>query len=282
MSSVTKGKNKGNDESASTEGKQVPQTPTALAVVAPSIMDLTAGSLSSVSDEITQAFGTAVVGQERNEAPGITIVRIDHKNERFLVSGEPQETVRGYVVHWFQARAWWKQGYKSSENNPPDCSSPDMITPKPGDNRQAKTCFDCPMSQFGSGRDGSGQACKVTTFLFLLNPEFGNPPVAALLAPPSSIRNVVGTARNPGYLGRAKQVKNAKTGKPAGFYELVYTEFSLERGGDLHCVITPEPLVVAPSVDEARAIAAVRGQLLKQMNDLREKVGDFTDVTEGA
>ncbi len=270
-------KSKKGDKPMSNETQQESKQPGTSLVVAPTIRGLETGTLATVTDEVSAAFGAEVANQQRNEAPGVTICRIDHKNGVFLINGEPQETVRGYVVHWFQARAWWEKGYKSGENNPPDCSSMDMLKPVAGEKVQAASCVECPLSQFGSGRDGNGQACKVTTFLFLLNPEFGNPPIAALLAPPSSIRNIIGSSRSPGYLGRAKHVKNPKTGKPAQFYELVYTEFSLERGGDLHCVLVPEPLTVAPTVDEARAIAAVRGKMLRGMEELRGRVGQLGD-----
>ena len=246
------------------------------AVIAPSIVDVIAGGHSAAQDEVSAAFGVAVADQQRNEAPGMTLIKLDHKTGKFLINGEPVDSVRGYPIHWFQARAYWSKAFKAGDSSPPDCMSPDGVKPV-GDDVQCDSCFNCPMAQFGSARDDKGQACRVTTFMFLLNPEFGAQPIAALLAPPSSIKSIVGTPRNPGYLARAKQFKNAKTGKPAGFYELVFTEFTLERGGDVHCVIKPEPMMVAPSVEEARAIAAVRGQALQAMELLRGRVGEFSD-----
>lgn len=238
----------------------------------PSIVQLAHGTLAAAGDEISNAFGGAIANQQRAEAPGITFIKLDHKTGRFLVNGEPCETVEGYPIHWFQARAYWGKGYKAGEHSPPDCASMDMLKPDQGVSMQAEACYECPMAAWGSGRDGSGQACKVSTFLFLLNPEFGAPPVAALIAPPSSIRSIVGTGRNPGYLKRAQQVKHQKTGRAAQYHEIVWSRFSLERAGDLHCIIQPEPVMVAETADEARAIAAVRGKLLTEMEALRGRI----------
>jgi hypothetical protein len=269
-------KKEGTQMTTQNEGKEAkPGTAIALPAIAP----MAKGSLTVASmDETSAAFGEAIQGQERQEPPGITLIRIDHKMEMFTINGEPTDAIEGYPINYMQARAWWKKGYKAGEHSPPDCASADMLKPLANmENVQADSCMICKLSAWGSAPDGSGQACKVTTFLFILNPDFGPPGLAALLAPPSSIRNIIGTPRSPGYLQRAKQFKNQTTGRPANYYELVWTRFTVARASDNHCVIEAVPVAVAPGIDEARAIAAVRGQFLVQMQDLRGRIDEIAE-----
>ena len=238
----------------------------------PSIAQMGQLANSDSDNEIASAFAEGIAGQERHEPPGIPIIRIDHKTARFLLNGEPVESVAGFPVQWFQSRAYWEGKFKPGEHAPPTCSSPDGVTPLPGEGRQADNCYSCRWAQWDSAPLGGGQACKVQTFLFLLNPEFGETPIGCLIAPPSSIRAIVGTGRQPGYLQRAKQFRDPASGKQAKYHELVWTRFALERAGDTHCILVPTPVSVAKDADEARAIAGVRGAMLRQMEELRGSV----------
>lgn len=231
-------------------------------------------------DEVSSAFLDSMKDQSRDEVPGIPMISIDHPNHCFA-GGASGTELYGYIVHWFQARAWWKQGYKSGDSNPPDCWSPDMHQPSPASAlKQASTCHGCKWAQFGStmGGQGRGQACKVNTFIFLLNSEFGTPPVACLILPPSSIRPLMGVGRVSGYLQAVKNFRDPETGRQARFYELVWTRFSLEPGGDRHDLVRCDAVAVCRNADEARAIAAIRKQFMAAMDHVR---GDVVSEATG-
>lgn len=80
---------------------------------------------------------------------------------------EYKSEISGVVVHKQVVRAWWPVGDPIA-NNPPKCSSPDGETPLPGPDRQAERCGECQHAQFGTGKEGSGQACKQRINVFLL------------------------------------------------------------------------------------------------------------------
>ena len=225
-------------------------------------------------DEVSGAFMAGMQDQERAEVPGIPMIRIDHTGHCF--SGGIQATnFYGFIVHWFQSRAWWKQGYKTGDANPPDCWSPDMHSPSSASQlKQASSCHGCKWAQFGSAMGGQarGQACKVNTFLFVVNPEFGSPPVACLILPPSSIRPLMGAGRAAGYLQKAKNFRDPQTGRQAKYYELVWTRFSLEPGGERHDLVRCDPVYVCRSADEARALAELRKQFMQAMEATRGDV----------
>lgn len=236
----------------------------------PSIASLRGGKLAPIEDEAVNAFAIETQDDKRAEVPSLPLIKIDHDNEVFLVNGEPAETIEGYVVNWFQTRAYWAKGYKSGTHTPPDCASLDTIKPtSESPAKQSEACYSCAMAAFGSAPQGDGQACKMTTYLCILNPvAFGSPPVGVLMVPPTSIRELLGSPRSPGYLARAKSFKTS-TGRAAQFYEIVWSRFHLERGGDKFCVVIGEPVAVAPSADETKAIAFVRRDLLAQMDAVR-------------
>ncbi len=79
------------------------------------------------------------------------------------------------------------QGEYTGGNEKPDCSSSDGHTPygNPGDELRlaGKSCDDCPLSQFGSGKNG-GQACRQSRRVYLVQPG-SLLPVVINLAPTS-------------------------------------------------------------------------------------------------
>lgn len=97
------------------------------------------------------------------------------------IEGERGEKeLSGIVVAWHEQRAFWP-GDLAGGSEPPDCSSPDAVmgharmseTGVPllwNDNAVAgvQSCISCPFAQFGSGRNGTGQACKKSRVLYLL------------------------------------------------------------------------------------------------------------------
>jgi hypothetical protein len=102
-------------------------------------------------------------------------------------SGEAEaiRELEGVVVFKQAVRAYWPLDQEPGKN-PPACSSLDAVTPVPGDHQQAKTCAACPHAQWGSGKDGRGQACKKRLNTFLLRSGQDVPTLVSL--PPSALR----------------------------------------------------------------------------------------------
>ncbi len=96
----------------------------------------------------------------------------------------------GIVVHMHNQRAYY-QGEYAGGNEKPDCSSNDGHTPygNPGDELRlaGKSCDDCPLSQFGSGKNG-GQACRQSRRVYLVRPGSLLPIVLTLS--PTSLANI--------------------------------------------------------------------------------------------
>lgn len=99
-------------------------------------------------------------------------------------------TLAGVPVFKQPVRAWWPIE-DSISNNPPKCSSPDGERPLDTKDKQSEYCATCPHAQFGTGKEGSGQACKARINVFLLMDGPGNeleeiPTV--LSVPPSQLK----------------------------------------------------------------------------------------------
>ncbi len=196
----------------------------------------------------------------------IPIIAIDHRDQQFVLpSGECVTEVAGYPVYMFQTRAYYEMPPKpGTKGQPPDCWSADTMVPHADSiKRQHPTCYGCPRDVFGSARDGKSKACGTKTWIFLVNQQFGgSPPMAALIAPPSSIRVLLGNRFSPGYFQRAQARHDA--------YEIVWSVFRLQKAGDVHCVI--DPVMGPPLKDMVKVQALV---------DLRNKFVAFMDEMRG-
>lgn len=272
------------------QGTQAPETsPTAppppesrqLAVIeGPKLSPLLKGM--RVNNPLAAAFLDGDDKKDFTTEKDLAILRIDHARACFTLGGNKyDETFEGYLLHYFQQRAWWLKKYQPGTNVEPDCRSPDCVTPDPeSPKRQAPTCSECPNSEFGSGENGTSQACKVSTFFMIVNPaRFPPHGLAALIVPPTSIQSMIGTPKNAGYLGKAKQFR-APGGDPCEMYQIVYGRFSLERiEGTVACRVVGEPIAMIPSVEEAKALQTVRNRLIEIFNSLRGRIlrGDPED-----
>lgn len=226
-------------------------------------------ALSRERDEAAEAFGGALT-TPRSDVTAIPLAMIDHKQECITIDGQPMPDFGGYPIHWYQTRSFWKERLRPGQEKPPVCWSLDMVTPSDASSeRQCKTCALCEHSKFGSTESG-GQACRTRTTIFVLNPAFGEMPIAALVLPPSSIRSVLGSKFAPGYFARAKQVKTGR-GRAIGYHELVWMQCNVVRAGDVHCVLNATPGPVCPGAEEARAIAAIRERYMPAMESLRQE-----------
>lgn len=141
-----------------------------------------------------------------------------------------EKTIQGIVVAQRTIRSYWRIGFDERAaqgvgKQPPDCSSqdgvwgigrpdghPDLVDVSPeqaevseafsyevfdADGNQVGAskikryaCEACPLAQFGSGKDGRGQACRQNRLLFLLTQDSALPMV--IKVPPSSLRLVQG------------------------------------------------------------------------------------------
>lgn len=232
-----------------------------------------------VSSPAAAAFLKAVEGP-RQTIHKLPIITIDHKGGTFLLpSGELVEAISGYPIYFFRTRAWYKAPYKSGESGkPPDCWSPDMVNSSPSSsNRQQEFCIECPKAQWGSARDERGQACATKLWLFLLNGAFGNPPIAVLVVPPSSLKVLLGSKFSGGYLNQCQ----ARAG---GVYEIVWSTFRLAPVGaqdsPTHHVLAPEMGKVCDDVSKCERIAKVRNDFIRLMEELRGATPDVAGQTE--
>jgi len=106
-----------------------------------------------------------------------------------LGGSEPKKTVEGIICYFTDFRTYWED--PDTAGNPPDCTSDDMET---GKGTPGGSCDACPLSQWGSGRKGTGQACSTKRKLLLIPSDRSLPIV--LDAPPTSLKTVKGYFQN--------------------------------------------------------------------------------------
>jgi len=86
----------------------------------PSITGLLDGKATGEKDEMIAALEEGLGSELPNESFGVPIIRINHKEEAFIVpGGELIPTIEGYPIHHFQMRKWWEKGYKEGDSSPP-------------------------------------------------------------------------------------------------------------------------------------------------------------------
>lgn len=96
---------------------------------------------------------------------------------------DAEKAVEGIIIEWQDRRAYWSVPLdESGGGSPPDCSSDDAIH---GIGDPGGSCETCPLSKFGSGPGGVGQACKQMRMLYMMRPDQILPVVIA--APPTSL-----------------------------------------------------------------------------------------------
>lgn len=93
----------------------------------------------------------------------------------FEIDDEPRKELQGVIVAHGPRNVYFANDFDGS-NAPPDCSSNDGVTGMKYKNVDTETgeviytpcsCADCPMSAFGSGKNG-GKACKEKHQLYIL------------------------------------------------------------------------------------------------------------------
>lgn len=79
-----------------------------------------------------------------------------------------ERELRGVIIRRGTRRAFWREAY-TGEGNPPDCSSNDGLTGKPGETENpgpGGACAQCPLNEFPDG--GGSKPCKEIRQLFIL------------------------------------------------------------------------------------------------------------------
>lgn len=99
-------------------------------------------------------------------------------------NAQPVSTFNAIIVMQRMTRSFWRLSPEESggEATPPDCSSNDAVV---GVGDPGGECDTCAYSQFGSAKNGRGQACSLRRQLFLLTP--GSLMPAVLSLPPTSL-----------------------------------------------------------------------------------------------
>lgn len=93
-----------------------------------------------------------------------------------------EKVLEGVVVLTKNVRAYWPVAMEEgSGSDPPQCASADAVI---GVGDPGGSCEACPFAQFGSHRDGRGQACKQMRQLFMLT-EASMLPIVLTLSPTS-------------------------------------------------------------------------------------------------
>jgi hypothetical protein len=100
-----------------------------------------------------------------------------------LEGTEPSKTVEGVICYFNDFRTYWEDS--EAQGTPPDCSSEDMDQ---GRGDPGGACGVCPMSQWGSGKNGTGQACATKRKLLIVPSDRSLP--IMIDAPPTSLKSV--------------------------------------------------------------------------------------------
>ncbi len=159
----------------STELIQI-QTPRALA------------ALEGNLDSINEAIATNISGGGISDFDLPRVKISGGASPRWIVPTlEGEETlarIDGVIVFSRDTRVYYKTAFgKSSGKQPPDCSSSDGIT---GKGKPGGECSRCPLAEYGSAEEGTGQACKQVKQLFVLRGDLLLPEVVSL--PPTSLK----------------------------------------------------------------------------------------------
>lgn len=76
------------------------------------------------------------------------------------------KSIDGIVLMNKTTRVYWADEFTGT-GEPPDCYSNDLIN---GTGNPGGVCATCPYAQWGSGKGGDGQACKMAGTMFVMKP----------------------------------------------------------------------------------------------------------------
>lgn len=173
------------------------------------------------------------------------------------------DVIEGIVIAWKDMRSYWPDKYTGGKQ-PPACTSRDLIV---GVGHPGGKCATCPLAQFGSAKDDSGnpaagQACRQLRMLLVLRDTSMLP--LLLIVPPSSYRSVKQyflriVSSGLSYWAVTTQF-HLVTDKNARGIE--YSKAELARGRNL----TPTELARVPSIQQA--LSDLFGQVSVDLADV--------------
>ena len=141
-------------------------------------------------EAINQAIATNISsgGITDVDLPRITVS--GGGNSRFIMptleGEESHEDITAVIVYYRETRAYFKTAFgKGIGKQPPDCTSSDGIT---GKGKPGGECSRCPLAEYGSAEEGSGQACRQHLQPFVLCGDSLLPQIVSL--PPTSRKPV--------------------------------------------------------------------------------------------
>ncbi len=208
--------------------------------------------------------------EESGEVPSgptkLPAITINHREGVFIMPDgstiDGQDGLTGFILAHFTTRSYYEKAYDSkAEKVPPDCRSSDCITPDADSPAiQSPSCMTCKHNVFGSAKVGKGKACREFIRLFMVNPEFGNPPLAVVTLPPTALGKFYGgkvvIGGKAGYLDQVKARHK--------IFQIVWNKLTLHRenDGDVHVMVDFEMGDVA-----TQAVSLELGKLHKQFLD---------------
>ncbi len=120
--------------------------------------------VSGVSD-LMKALGLSDVNSDvSEELEGVDItlpeIKVLHQAQTFrFPDGTKRDRFEGIIINIAKYNVYWEEDFAEGSGNPPDCSSPDGITPSDmSSNKQSSSCKLCSKNVFGS--KGRGKACQ--------------------------------------------------------------------------------------------------------------------------
>lgn len=188
-----------------------------------------------------------------------------------LEGDTPMKELVGVIIYQKDSRAFFDKPFEEkTDGEPPRCYSDDAQTGMMlvGDDenaqRQACECATCPFAQFGSARDGVGQACSINKNLFLITKE-------SLL--PLHVRIPAGSYKI------AKKYLIGLTGKMKPYYA-VASSLKLQEAKNQKGIKYAELVIGASQVlssEEAAQFKTLHEQFKPMLSQVRTESATFTD-----
>lgn len=188
---------------------------------------------------------------------------------RWIIDGvdDTPAEVEGIIMAIRVGRNYWKTSFDvAGGGSPPDCSSQDGIQ---GHGNPGGNCASCPLSQFGSAKDGQarGQACRQVAAIFIVQPGMSLP--SLIIAPPTSIGELKKflvrlTSSGVAYTGTTTKLRLTPTKNKEG---IPYAQITPSMGSKL----LPEQSTAMKAYSKAMA------PLISSLN-IDERAQDFNAV----
>lgn len=132
---------------------------------------------------------------------GGTAIRITQDKQFVMPDGsKTADPIRVVIVDFTSRNEFYEGNFDKNNITPPACFAigdiPSQLVPSDNSpNKQADSCAECPMNQFGSR--GAGKACKNTRMLAVLPPDAADDtPMWTLKVSPTAIKNFDGYIKN--------------------------------------------------------------------------------------